>query len=325
MTDLFAVLAPGAFTTVQDAGRFGYQSLGVPVSGALDLFSHQVANLLVGNRPNRACLELTILGPRLEVLAEADLALTGAEMGLTVNGVPQAGWCSVRVRPGDVVEVGQVRSGCRGYLAASGGIDVRPVMGSCSTYVGGKLGGFEGRPLSAGDRLPGGSASLLAAPRVLPGRFVPTYPVEVALRALRGPQDDYFREGLEVLFSSPFLVTAKADRMGYRLQGPRVALRGGVPRSIVSEPSMPGGVQIPPDEQPIVLLVEQTVGGYAKAATVVSSDLCRLAQATPGDTVRFEEIDLAAAHALCREEAGRMRDITALWEDANGGSNPARR
>ena len=313
MTGLFRVLSPGAYTTVQDAGRFGYQSLGVPVSGALDPFAYRVANLLVGNAPDLACLELTILGPRLEVQAEADIALAGAELGFAVNGQAVPGWRSVRVRAGDVVEVGQVRAGCRGYLAVTGGIGVPPVMGSRSTYVGGKLGGHLGRPLQAADLLPAGSGPLLAVPRELPTRFVPEYPGEIVLRALRGPQDDFFAEGLEVLFGSPYLVTAKADRMGYRLQGPLVSLREGRPRSIVSEPSMPGGVQIPPDEQPIVLLVEQTVGGYAKAATVISTDLGKVAQATPGDTVRFAEVDLAAAHAQYREDVERMRAIAALW------------
>jgi len=313
MRELFAVQAPGAFTTVQDAGRFGYQSLGVPVSGALDPFAHGVANLLVGNPPDCACLEITILGPRLEVRTEADVVLTGAEMGFTLNGAAVARWRTVRVRPGDVLEIGQVRSGCRGYLAVTGGIGVPRVMGSRSTYVGGKLGGFQGRPLQVGDVLPGGDGEALGEPRELAPRWLPEYPGEVVLRALRGPQDDFFHEGLEVLFNSPYLVTAKADRMGYRLQGPAVPLREGRPRSIVSEPSMPGGVQIPPDEQPIVLFVEQTVGGYAKAATVISADLGRLAQATPGDTVRFAEVDLKAAHALYREEVKRMRSIAALW------------
>jgi biotin-dependent carboxylase-like uncharacterized protein len=313
--EVFAVLAPGAFTTVQDRGRFGYQQMGVPVSGALDPYAAQVANLLVGNAPECAVLEVTVLGPRLEVRAEADVAVAGADLAIRLNGVPAQGWRSHRVRPGDFLELQQVRSGCRAYLAVSGGVDVPLVMGSRSTYVGAKLGGFRGRPLQAGDLLPGGKGPLLSVPRHLPARWVPSYPGEVTLRAVRGPQDDSFGEGLERLFGASYLVTAKADRMGYRLQGPAIPIREGCPRSIVSEPSMPGGVQVPPDEQPIVLLVEQTVGGYAKAATVISTDLGRVAQATPGATVRFEEVDLAAAHALYREEAERLRTIAGLWED----------
>ncbi|MDW7712189.1 MAG: biotin-dependent carboxyltransferase family protein [Deferrisomatales bacterium] len=314
MKEFFAVLAPGAFTTVQDRGRFGYQQMGVPVSGALDPYASQVANLLVGNEPGAAVLEATVLGPRLEVRAGADVAVAGADMGVRLNGKEVSAWRSLRVGPGDVLELQQVRSGCRAYLAVSGGIDVPLVMGSRSTYVGGRVGGFQGRPLREGDLLSMAVGPMLTAPRELPARWVPDYPGEVTLRAVRGPQDDAFGEGLERLFGTPYLVTAKADRMGYRLQGPPVPLRPGWPRSIVSEPSVPGGVQIPPDEQPIVLLVEQTVGGYAKAATVVSVDLGRLAQATPGDTVRFEEVSLAAAHALYREDVERLRAVAALWD-----------
>ena len=125
-----------------------------------------------------------------------------------------------------------------------------------------------------------------------------------------GPQDDFFDQGLEVLFSSTYKVSAKADRMGYRLEGPAVSLGADAPKSIISEPCLPGGVQIPPDEQPIILLVEQTVGGYAKAVTVASPDLARVAQARPGDSVRFQRIDLETAHGLLaqsREGLERIR------------------
>ena len=140
----------------------------------------------------------------------------------------------------------------------------------------------------------------------MPREWVPAYPENIVLRAIPGPQDDFFREGLDTLFSSDYLVTAKADRMGYRLQEPAVTLLDHMPSSIISEPSMPGGIQVPADCQPIVLFVEQTVGGYTKIATVISSDLSRLAQAVPGDKVRFESVDLEIAHKIYREEAARF-------------------
>jgi biotin-dependent carboxylase-like uncharacterized protein len=309
---LLSVVNPGAYTTVQDLGRFGFQHLGVPLSGALDPFAHRVANLLAGNPPDAATLELTVLGPRLEARGEGLVALAGAEMGARLNGHPVANWSAFRVQTGDVLEAHQVRSGCRAYLAVAGGFDVAPVMGSRSTYVGGGIGGFRGRSLEAGDLLAAGPCRQPARERELPPGWVPEYPTELVVCAVRGPQEEFFDEGLARLFSEAYLVTAKADRMGYRLQGPPVPIRAGMPASIVSEPSMPGGIQIPADEQPIILFVEQTVGGYAKPATVISADLGKVAQATPGDTIRFREVDLTVAHRRYRESEQRMGELARL-------------
>lgn len=311
--EVFRVLEPGIYTTVQDKGRYGYQQFGIPISGAMDQFAYRVANLLVGNPEDAAVLEITVFGPRLEVLAEADIAVTGAEMPISVNDRPVEGWASIRVKPGDVVSIKQVSSGCRAYLAVTGGIDVPVVMGSRSTYVGGKLGGYQGRPLAKGDLLARGPGEPLRAPRRLPPDLIPEYPSEVLLRAVPGPQDDYFDEGLKVFFGSEFRVSTKADRMGYRLEGPVVAHREGVPQSIISEPSVPGGVQIPPDGQPIVLLLEQTVGGYTKIATVVSADISRVAQAKPGERVRFEEVDLETAYRIVREREELLQKIRGMF------------
>ena len=310
----FKVHSPGAFTTVQDAGRFGYQKMGMPISGALDTFAYQVANLLVDDPLDSAVLEITITGPRLEFLSAGDIAMTGADMGMTLNDTPVRPWQSLRVHPGDILEIHQVTSGCRAYLAIGGGIDVPLVMGSRSTYVGGKLGGFEGRPLKAADIVCGYEKALLPAPRRLSERWIPDYKREISLRIIPGPQDDYFDAGLETLLTTDYMVTPKADRMGYRLQGSVIERKPGTPASIVSEPSMPGGIQIPADAQPIVLLVEQTVGGYSKIATVITPDITRLTQATPGDTVRFEKVDLGQAHVLYRESDSTLKKIAASLE-----------
>ena len=307
--DTFLVLTPGPYTTVQDKGRFGYQQIGVPISGAIDQFAFRVANLLVGNPEEGAVLEITIVGPQLAFLREVDLALTGAEMGFELNHDPVECWKTVRVKPGDVISIQQVKSGCRGYLAVGGGIDVPEVMGSRSTYAGGKLGGYKGRTLKKGDVIQSVEGSLLDKPRYLPESWIPRYSEEVLLHAIPGPQDDFFDEGMDMLFQSEFTVTAKADRMGYRLQGPSIQLKEKMPKSIISEPTMPGGVQIPADRQPIILLAEQTVGGYAKIATVISPDLSRIAQAIPGNTIRFEQVSLESAHRLYHEQAYRMQTI----------------
>lgn len=309
MTAVFEVFQPGPYTTVQDLGRFGWQQFGVPPSGMLDRFAGRVANILVGNPDAAALLELTLSGPSLKVLSPAVIALTGAEMPMTVNGRRIEGWQAAALQPGDRVDIGMAASGCRAYLAVAGGIDVPPVMGSRSCYVGAAVGGFEGRPLRSGDVLhrEGGDAAF--APRRLPPEEIPVYSPEITLRAVAGPQDEYFDRGLELFFSSSFCVSPQADRMGCRLTGPVIEQIDGMPRSIISEPSLPGGVQIPQDGQPIILLTEQTVGGYTKIATVISSDIPRVAQARPGDTIRFSRIDLYQAHEAYRRQAALMDRI----------------
>jgi antagonist of KipI len=182
-------------------------------------------------------------------------------------------------------------------------------MGSRSCYAGAALGGHEGRPLQAGDVLRRGPGDSVFRPWRLPAERIPVYPSDITLRAVAGPQDDYFDSGLELFFNAAFTVSPQANRMGYRLTGPVIEQIEGLPRSIISEPSLPGGVQIPQDGQPIVLLLEQTVGGYTKIATVISSDIAKVAQARPGDTIRFSRVDIAAAHDACRAQAALLERI----------------
>jgi antagonist of KipI len=307
--DVFSVLTPGAYTTVQDNGRYGYQQVGIPISGALDSFALPVANRLLGNSINCAVLEITVMGPRIEVLSEADIAITGAEMGMTLNDRPVECWRSFRVKSGDILDISQVKSGCRAYLAVTGGIDVPDVMGSRSTYVSGNIGGYYGRLLKQGDIIKRDKGLLLNQARHLSRAAIPQYSSNIVIHAVAGPQDDFFDEGLKTLFKSEFMVSAKADRMGYRLQGPVINHREEMPKSIISEPSVPGGVQIPADGQPIILLVEQTVGGYTKIATVISTDLCKIAQATPGDLICFKQVTLEKAHALYRDRHKFMQEL----------------
>lgn len=308
------ITAPGGYTTVQDMGRCGFARFGVPVSGCLDAFSARLANLLVGNNDTCALLELTIMGPAMEIQADMDIALTGAVMPMTLNKQPVPQWTSVRAKAGDVLTIGQVSAGCRGYLAFGGGINVPQAMGSFSTYVGGSLGGFKGRPLKAGDILEIHAAPLADSPRKIPSDSIPDYPCEVEVRVVPGPQGDFFHMENSPLFNAPYMVTAKADRMGYRLQGEAISIRPDKPQSIVSEPAAPGSIQIPPDEQPIILLAEQTVGGYAKIATVISPDLSRVAQATPGDTIAFTPINIETAHRVYKDRHEQMASLVRLVE-----------
>ncbi len=309
MKEIFKVLSPGAYTTVQDAGRYGFQEYGVPPTGALDLYAYEVSNLLVANMSGEAVLEITIFGPKLEVLNDTVLSVTGAFMPVYRNDERIEPWSSFRVRRGDIVRFGPVSSGCRAYLSIPGGIQVPVVMGSRSTYVRAGFGGIEGRPLKSGDVIYGRDEGLDPPPMTLDRKYVPAYPKHVEVRATLGPQDDYFDDAIALFFQSEYEVTSKADRMGYRLKGPVLKHRPGVPKSIISEPSVPGGIQVPADGQPLILLVEQTVGGYTKIATVISTDIGLVGQAKPGDVMKFAKVSLKSAHEAFFERRRRLREI----------------
>ncbi len=309
--EIFDVIQPGAYTTVQDRGRFGYQQFGIPICGVVDSFAYRAANGLVGNGKDEAVLELTVLGPSLGVLDHGTVAITGGDLSPVLNDSPLPMWESVAVKAGDTIRFKGLKSGCRSYLAVAGGIDVPVVMGSRSTYVAGKIGGIGGRPLIAGDRLSKGQGVGKAGIRV-PSDIIPTYPDDIEIRVVMGPQDDYFSEGIEKFLGSTFTVSSKADRMGYRLEGEPIVHREGVVKSIISEPSVPGGIQVPPGGQPIILLVEQTVGGYTKIATVISPDISRVGQAKPGNRIRFRQVELDEAHQILREEKEKVKSIYAL-------------
>jgi biotin-dependent carboxylase-like uncharacterized protein len=308
MSDL-VVLDPGLLTTVQDLGRPGYQRAGIPPSGPLDRGAFLLANRLVGNPDGAAGLELTLRGPRLEVRRECLVAVTGADMGVAVNGEAAAPWTAIHLRPGDVVGFRMVTAGCRAYLAVAGGLALPPALGSRSTYLRGRLGGVEGRALQKGDALPlGPPAGPLAGleGRTVPEARRPAYGSEVECRVILGPQDDRFTpEGIAAFLTGPYEVTPQADRMGYRLKGPLITHARG--HDIISDGIPLGGIQVPGEGQPIVLLVDrQTTGGYTKIATVISVDIARLGQSRPGHRVRFRRVTLDEAHAAVREERTRL-------------------
>jgi len=309
--EIFEVIQPGPYTTVQDRGRFGFQQFGVPICGVVDSFAYRVANALVGNFQGQAVLEGTILGPTLRVLDQGLIAVTGGNLSPVLNNTPLPMWESVAIHPGDILQFKGVKSGCRAYIAVAGGIDVPIVMGSRSTYVAGKIGGVDGRPLAAGDRLNKAEGKGKVGVRV-PPELTPTYLDDIEIRVILGPQDDYFSDGIAKFLSSTFKVSTKADRMGYRLEGDSITQTGGVDKSIISEPSVPGGIQVPPDGQAIILLVEQTVGGYTKIATVISPDIGKVGQAKPGNRIHFRQVELEEAHRILKMEEEKIESIKCL-------------
>ncbi len=307
MNDAIKVLFPGAFTTLQDLGRVGFQAFGVPVSGCLDRYAHTAANALVGNPDHAATLEMTVLGPRIEFLCHCRIAIAGGNLQPTLNGSPLPQWRAIEISKGDRIAFKGVKSGCRAYLAIDGGFDVPEVMGSRSTYPRGKLGGLDGRPLKAGDILRKGQGNA-SGEKSLPEALIPAYPREMTCRVLPGPQESSF-DNLDTFYGSPYQITAKADRMGYRLKGPILTFKPTAPKSIISEAVVPGAIQVPADGQPIVLMGEQTVGGYAKIGVVTTPDRWRIAQLRPGDTLRFERTDVATAQRDYREAMARLRSL----------------
>jgi antagonist of KipI len=308
------VLKPGLLTTVQDAGRFGWRAFGMPTAGAMDRHACAIANLLAGNEPGAAALEMTLVGASFRFHAPAYVALAGADLAPVLDGAPVATWSAFRVEAGDVLTCSPAKAGVRAYLAVHGGIDVPPVLGSRSTYLRAGVGGFAGRALRGGDRLPVGPATtaLPTATRRLTPSQVPTYPSEVTLRVMLGPQDDRFTaRGVAALLEGEYTVTAKNDRMGYRLEGPRIEHAAGA--DIVSDALCPGAVQVPGEGQPIVMAVDaQTAGGYAKIAAVIGPDLSRLAQARQGDRVRFARVSEREAVAALQAERDGYAGLRAV-------------
>ena len=298
------VLDPGMMTTVQDLGRYGYRAYGVPSSGAMDRLALTVANLLAGNSTAEAALEMTLSGARLQFVKPAFAAICGAEMEARLNGERVANWSSFAIPAGSELRFDQAVTGCRAYLALHGGIQVPVVMGSRSTYLRAQIGGLEGRILRTGDVLPLLDATLPNQSIALPPEMIPAYPSEITLRVMMGPQVEHFTaEGIATFLSQAYAVTYRNDRMGYVLDGPKIAHKATA--DIVSDALCAGSVQVPGSGMPIVMGADcQTAGGYAKIATVIGPDLMRLAQSKAGDKIRFAACtDDEAVQALREEHA----------------------
>jgi biotin-dependent carboxylase-like uncharacterized protein len=280
------IIRPGMLTTVQDLGRWGFQENGVPVAGPMDEYSHMVANRLVGNDASAAALEVTLIGPELEVAGDAMCAVAGAEFLLTIGGVQVRSHEAFALRAGHRLKFGERRVGARATFAVRGGIVVEPVLGSRATSLFSKMGGLEGRALKAGDLLPIGEAPATSGPAAR-ARTLPLAPAGAALRVMVGPHEDFFtRSAYDTLFGSRFTITPASNRMGYRLDGPPLELAGR--GDILSDATPIGSLQVPASGLPILLMADrQTTGGYPKIATVISADLPLAGQLSPGDWIEF--------------------------------------
>ena len=324
------VARAGLLTSVQDLGRYGLQHLGIVPGGAMDPVAHTIANALVGNPAQAATLECTLLGPTLEMEQDALVALYGGAFDAKAGGLPMPRSRPVLLKAGTILATGASSRGARAYLAIAGGFQVPEILGSRSTYVPAGFGGLSGRAVQAGDLLPGvtdlAQLSLSRFERILRPQagvdnaavrsvrwFVPdlTLPSGSAmtLRAMEGRHHAQFDgASVEAFFNHAWRIAPASNRMGYRLEGPR--LMRSSPADILSEPTCLGTVQVPNDGAPIALMADhQTTGGYPKIAEIAGVDIPGLAQLAPGGSVRFVQCAVEEAEAARLAAGDKVREL----------------
>lgn len=289
---IFQVKKSGILTTFQDMGRTGYQQFGVPVSGAMDKYSLQIANILVGNARNTTCLEITWIGPEMEACAPLIIAITGADLEPKVNGKVKPMWTSFRMNKGDKLTFGEHQSGVRAYLAVAGGFQSAQFFGSQATDLNS---GF-GTILKDGSEIHGFPTKLKHGIG-LSRTYIPTYEKSIEVAVVEGPHIDCFtNEEREAFFRTSFRVDSNSNRMGYRLRSDKVSFKSKA--NIWSDAVPFGGIQIPPNGQPIILMADrQTTGGYPRIGTVISSDISKIAQLVPNGGISFYPISIEKAQA----------------------------
>lgn len=311
------VLAPGLLSTLQDGGRHGWRHLGVGCAGALDAFSHAVANRLVGNDADATTLEITLAGPRLRFDRAARIAICGAEIDAHADAVELPGWRRIDLPGRTTLAFGGCSRGARAYLAIAGGFAAPRVLGSAGTDLRGGFGGHDGRALAAGDvlTLADGDAMHVDALTIAPWWIDPTPDLDFARTTLVHvlPGRDALAPA-DALFAREWRVAPASNRQGLRLLGGALTLSS--PREMVSEPIAPGTIQLPPDGRPIVLLADaQTHGGYPRIGHAIAVDHPRLAQLRPGDALRFVPCTPNEARRLACEQRQRMARIGYAVED----------
>lgn len=320
---MIKVLKPGLQTTVQDQGRLGMYAIGMPPSGAMDQFAFKVANALVGNHLNSAVLEITYLGPELLFEKDLQISLTGGNIPPKINGKAVPMWETLNVKEGDILSFGYVQSGARTYLAVLGGIDVPLVMNSRSTYTLIGIGGYEGRALTEGDRLQTGDSQIqrINTGTSIPHKLIPAYGKSHEIRIVVGLCSYRLtEESKKVFLNTEWSVTPEANRIGYRHKGERLQFvdreqpfgAGSNPSNVTDLGYPIGSIQVPDGVEPIVLLHDAvTGGGYATVATVISTDLNRMAQIKTNEKVHFVSVGIEDALQIRKEHFQLLENITA--------------
>ena len=309
---VFEVRKPGLLSTIQDGGRLGFQCQGVPTCGAMDRYALRLGNLLVGNPQGTAALEITVAGPELQVLAPCQIAVAGGDLSPLINGAYLKPWENHWIEPGQTLSFGSRRWGARSYLCLRGGLAGDEIMGSCSTDLNSRFGGFHGRRLEKGDILYSRSFPGSVEPRIrrrVPADLLRDYDERRTVRVIAGPQADCFTQTeIDKLHSSEYRISPNANRMGYFLEGFAIAAQK---PEIISDPVPFGALQVLPGGQVVLLMADhQTVGGYPKIAVVITADLPKVAQLNIGEKIRFRLASLDLAHQLLRaQEAAIERGV----------------
>jgi biotin-dependent carboxylase-like uncharacterized protein len=297
MLQQFEILSPGILSLLQDAGRYGQHTIGLTNGGPMDPLAFKWANRLLSNDENSTVIETTVGGLKLKSTIDTYIAITGAKVKVTINGIETAQWHTLSVKKDDVIELGYATQGCRIYLGVAGGFQVQKQFSSTSTVVRENVGGLNGAGLKVADKLAVISNKQPAKHLKLCADDIPDYSSDITLRVIPSyQQHDFSRHEQRMFFQNDFSVSDLCDRMGYRLSGPKITcdIEG-----ILSEGIALGAIQVPKDGQPIILMNDrQTIGGYPKIGSVLSLDLAKLAQLTQGAKVRFEPITIDHAHNL---------------------------
>ena len=309
----------GYFTTIQDLGRWGSQSQGFCISGAMDHFALKVANLLVGNSLGEACLEMTFKGAEIQFIENNIISVTGANMLPKINNEPINQWKTISINSGDLLTLKSARNGVRTYLSIKGGIDVPVVLRSKSTTPRERIGGFKGRTIKKGDTIKTNNNfnnQMEIKYFQLKDQYIPKYDSKIKkVRVIDGPYSENFtKKGIRTFYDSLFLVSIDIDRTGYRLEGPLIEHKIDAGR-LISGAMVTGAIQIPGSGKPIILTAERrTHGGYPAIATIATVDLPIIAQSKPGDRFKFELIDLTEAQDLLKQENNFFKSFYAYVE-----------
>lgn len=286
------VIKPGQQTLIQDFGRFGLAHYGITQGGPVDDYAYSWANHLLGNTVNMPTLEITLGQAEFLIHSTCEMAIAGGDLGARLDGIPLDNWSTFKALKGQRLTFGLPKNGLRSYLAINGGFLVSPQLGSAATVTRDQLGGLaDGYPLSLGDVLKFTPHVPRARSVQMTFRYKPDYNLPIELRLIEGYQvSDFSRDSINALYELEFDVSQLVSRMGYRLSGNQIAVPD---KEYLSEGIALGSVQVPPNGEPIILLNDrQTIGGYPKIGCVARIDLPRLAQAKPGQKVRFVRGDL---------------------------------
>lgn len=306
---MFEVLVQGLETSVQELpGRIGHWEKGFPPSGPVDQWSFRLANLLVGNNGDAAALECQFLGPKLRVLADGFIAVTGADMAPTIDDVPIAQWRTHFIRAGQHLTLGHARKGARSYIAFAGGVDTPAVLGSRATFHMAGVGGVDGYALKAGQTI-----ALGVPPATVPIAEIPEGarpPIgtdhQRVVECMLGPNDHWLdANGIEIFLSSEWKVQSKSNRTGIRLTGPALTFNprayskrpehGADPSNILDHGYPLGAINLA-GETPIILLNDApSTGGFINPFTIPSAAFWKLGQAKANDRIAFEQVSLSGA------------------------------